>query len=742
VKDTRRETSVPTSLMLYAAAGGAAAGLLAIVEQLDLQLHLSPEFHSLNERFAFASYFSNCILSGAAIGLLVGTVVTAVSLMNRAALRLLGRARRERVAWRLGAAIVVVLVASLLLYLQPQIRGYISGLIIEGQKLPYLYGRLLKYERPLSVLILMGLFIGTWAVWRITRHARSMPAAVFALWLIALVCLTGAAYYIDSHVEVQLYEYTLHRSMFLLAFGLTLSFCGTLYLRRERSRHARRGRSARVVVGCVVVAVIAGTVYTFRQFGTNQNLKVLLLARSIHARQHFKLLQWVLDRDRDGYSPFLGGGDTDDRRSDINPDQLEVIGDGLDNNGIGGELTEADRQEWYRQFTNLHSPSPAIGKRLNVIFIFIDALRADHLGTYGYSRNTSPGIDKLASRSVVFDNALSPSANTFESAARFMKSSYWDADIASWTEVLSQSGYDVLLFPQRRLPMLKRYVKSANVVQSARGADLDTSIDTAIEILRERSGPFCAFIYAVDPHRPYAKHDDFYFGSSNTDLYDGEIAFTDYHFGRLFDSLERSGRMNDTMIVLMADHAESLGERRVFRHSSQLYNDQTHVPMIVYVPGVSPRRVPDYVTTVDLGTTILNVVGVNCPESYAGVSLLSLMRGEPFTHPDLFGEQTLREKEFPNLRPDLHPQPTNKKYMIVSQQGYKLIYDRNLNLHQLYDLKTDPNEIDNLFDRVPAVASEMWRRLGRFIDVVTASRPPNADEAKYKFGEDSGDDQD
>jgi len=316
-----------------------------------------------------------------------------------------------------------------------------------------------------------------------------------------------------------------------------------------------------------------------------------------------------------------------------------------------------------------------------------------------------------------------------------MKSSYWDAAVETWTEALGHHGYNVMLFPQRRYPMLKRYVKGARVESEAKGVDLPESIDAAIDTLGKapKDAPFCAFIYAVDPHRPYAPHKEFNFGSGNTDLYDGEIAFTDHNFGKLFDWLEQSGRSRDTVVVLMADHAESLGERRVYRHSSQLYSDQTHVPMIFYVPGLAPRRVPDYVTTVDLGTTILNVVGVPCPEQYTGVSLLALMRGEPFVHPPVFGEQTLREKEFPNLRPDQYPQPTNKKFMIITQDGFKLIYDRNASAFQLFDLKKDEKELHNLYDLRPEIASDLKQRLGRFIDVVSASRPALADEAKYKF---------
>ena len=68
-----------------------------------------------------------------------------------------------------------------------------------------------------------------------------------------------------------------------------------------------------------------------------------MLSRTTQAKQHFRLIHWVMDFDRDGYSPYLGGGDADDTRADINPEQTEIVGDGIDNNQIGGDLS---RKRW------------------------------------------------------------------------------------------------------------------------------------------------------------------------------------------------------------------------------------------------------------------------------------------------------------------------------------------------------------------------------------------------------------
>jgi hypothetical protein len=130
---------------------------------------------------------------------------------------------------------------------------------------------------------------------------------------------------------------------------------------------------------------------------------------------------------------------------------------------------------------------------------------------------------------------------------------------------------------------------------------------------------------------------------------------------------------------------------------------------------------------------MLSVIGLEYPERCAGVNLLPLMRGEPFTHPPVYGEQTTQAIS-PHVRPDKYISPPQKKYMIIVQDGFKLIFNRDHHSFELFDLKSDPLELRNLYDRMPERASELRARLGRFIDVVTVSRPWDADESQYFFG--------
>lgn len=725
--------------MNYVLTGAAASCALTLIEWVDINIQLTPVFRNSTERLILTAYLGLNLVVGASIGLLVGLFALVCGSIVRAAGDLLSKGNSPTRRDRVVAVLLVGLVASFVLSLQPQIHTYVSGLTIEAQKLPYIYGKLLRFEKYLVPVIVLALLVACWLTWRISRLAIN-PAFARWIWLLATAITVALAYYVDSRDQVQLYEYTLHRSMFLLAQGAAMALFASLYSSSQRIQTALNSNSRKAItVHLTLTVLLAGSVvFTFVHFGRDQNLKVQLFTRTTQSKQHFKLAQWVLDFDRDGYSAVLAGGDADDWRADINPAQKEIPEDGIDNNQIGGDLTSGSIEAWFRERAVSNERPIAASPPLNIVYIFIDAARADHFGVYDYDRRTTPNIDELASKSVVFENAFSSAANTFESAARFMKSSYWDAPVETWTEVLARTGYDTILFPERRLPMLDRYVKGARVAPGSEGKFLKETIDVAIDTLSTTptGKPFCAYIYAVEPHMPYAQHKQFDFGTSLTDLYDGELAFTDHHLGRLFDWLKESSRMDDTMIVVMADHGESLGERGVYRHSSQLYNEQTRVPMIIYAPTLAARRVSDFVTTIDLGSTILDLAGVPRPEKYAGVSLAPLMRGENFVHPPLFAEQTLREKEFPNLRPDQYPQAELKKYMIVTSEGFKLIYNREYQTFELFNLKNDPGELNNLYDYMPSVASNLKQELGRFIDIVTSLRPDNADERKYRFGDD------
>jgi arylsulfatase A-like enzyme len=726
--------SLITSLCRYALAGAGASFLLWLIECIDLNIQLTSVFETFYERLLFSSYFGLNLIGGSLIGLLVGLAATSASWVAASIQRVIAGRAIPGSVFRIGIYLTLCAIGAVLLKQQAHIHGYVVGLIREAEKIPFLSVPLLNHERSTSYLTLTGLIIACSLVHRAARASASFNPLLKVAWLAALLVLIAAAYFVDSRFQVELYQYSLHRSMFLLSLTLAMALTAGSYLSSALLRSFCQKVSGGFTKWLLVSSVVASSAFTFFHFGSNQNLKTQVMLRTTQTREYVKLAQWALDFDRDGYSARLDGGDADDGRADVNPGQPESIGDGIDNNCMGGDLTTDAINDWRRERLSLRSSPDPSARRLNIVYIFIDALRPDHLGAYGYLRKTSPNIDRLAARSSVFENAFTPAPDTYEAFPKFMQGSYWDGHYPTWTEVLARNGYNNLLFP-RRVSTQKRYIKGMKLVHNERSKGLSDTIDLAIDLLGKAPSqqPFCAFLYATDPHWPYLKHPEFDFGSSNVDLYDGEIAFADSEFGRLFDWMERTGRLDSTMIVIMADHAESMGERGVYLHSSQLYNEQVQIPMIVYVPGLAPRRIPDYVSSVDLGPSILNTVGLEYPEQYAGVSLLPLMRGEEFAHPPVFAEHIYSEAS-PFVQRGQNVHPERRKYMMIAQDGYKLIYNRNSHTFELFDLKADPGEIRNLYDHSIEKSDAMKRLLGRFIDIVLVSRPWDADETKHSFG--------
>lgn len=724
---TSKQLSISESIAGCALLGLKAAFLIAVVECVDLNVQLTPVFSSFSERLVFASYFAVNLLVGSSSAAGIGLLISLLTPLNKALQRVLARRGELRRRHKYTACLLLVCAGALAINQQSDVNGYATLLLREAEKLPRVGQFVLAVERPLSYLVVAGLLAACLMLWELTRRSAAWPA--YRRWtLTGVMLIAGAsAYYVDSRIEVQQYEYSLHRTMFLVVSAVSFFLVAANPSFRPIKSLSRRFRIA-ISVSAVLVFVGA-LAFTFARFDKNQNLKTQVFYRTTQAKQHFKILQWFLDFDRDGYAALLGGGDSNDRAASVNPGAQEVAGDGIDNNCIGGDLTPQAINDWQEQFNHLRAaPNPA-SKQYNIIYFFIDTLRADHLGAYGYQRGTSPNIDGLAARSFVFENAYSPSPYTYEAAPKFMQSAYWDGHFETWTEVLARNGYHTILFP-RRVSMLLRYVKGMQQVVDASRTGLKQTIDAAIDELGSLpdNKPFCAYIYSLDPHRPYRRRPDINFGRSLIDQYDGEVAYTDYHLGRLFDWMETSGRMNDTMVIIMSDHGESFGERMVYRHNSQLYDEQMKVPAILYVPGYAPRRVLDYVSTIDLAPTMLNVVGIDCPPHYAGVSLLPLMRGEPFLHPPVYGEHALVENSM--AIPENWIEPERRKFMVVTQDGYKLIYNRNHYSLELFNLRTDPKELNNLFDRMPEKSAEMQRLLGRFVDVVSVMRPADADEQK------------
>jgi arylsulfatase A-like enzyme len=363
----------------------------------------------------------------------------------------------------------------------------------------------------------------------------------------------------------------------------------------------------------------------------------------------------------------------------------------------------------------------------NVILITIDTLRADHLGSYGYERDTSPNIDSLAEKGILFENAFSQAPWTLPSMAS-MHTSLYPTQIG-----ILKFGYQI----NDKLLMIAEYMKNnfyntsavvSNIVAGkllgfGQGFDLfeetfnsydggsDSKIitDKAIRIIRNnKDNRFFLWVHYMDPHDYYIRHSEFNYGSEyagslpskvNTrylnknkdsldindlsyvkDLYDGEISYTDKYIGELINSLRELGIEENTIIILTADHGEGFMERGTFGHSQNLYQELINVPLVIYnplEPKLSGKRVTNNVEVRYIAKTIFELTNLN--NSYIeGYNLLDIDH-ENSSDGIVYSEQG----------------ETHLKAVLVND--WKLISNSEDNIFELYNLKEDPNERSNQF---------------------------------------------
>lgn len=383
----------------------------------------------------------------------------------------------------------------------------------------------------------------------------------------------------------------------------------------------------------------------------------------------------------------------------------------------------------YLRFKKIYRP--------NILFITVDALRADHLSCYGYKRNTSPNIDKLSREGVMFTQAISASSSTISSVPSTMTSTYpdvhgiWefgnflDPTIISLGGVLRENNFSTGIITAQLFPHLtsREDFISKKIKLDAKANEIT---DWAIEWLgKNKNKRFFLYLHYFDPHGPYtppSPYDEMYlkdkFYERGIELpllnrkrggfggipgyqaqggikdknyyiakYDGEICFTDAQIGRLINALEETGLLYKTIVIITADHGESLGEHDYyFDHGEYLYDNLIKVPLIIYYNSFRPlnRMINQQVSLVDIMPTILDIAKIRLPRQakFDGVSLMPLIsRGKRYRNTYIFSE---------------YFEGGCQKFAIRGN-GWKLLYDRKNGNYELYNLKDDPGELRNLF---------------------------------------------
>ena len=402
-----------------------------------------------------------------------------------------------------------------------------------------------------------------------------------------------------------------------------------------------------------------------------------------------------------------------------------------------------------------------------IILISFDTLRADSLGIYGYHRNTSPFIDAFAQESIVFENAIAQAPWTLPSHMSIMTSLYptshgvveTDLRLAdeqvTLAELLRAGGYQTAAFTSGG-PMSEVYGFDQGFdTYDHKWITIEQLLPKVKEWLEtNKSNPFFLFIHSFDIHDPYKPpppykaifHNFPYTGTllpnnktlkaasvkeldvNDEDLrhfralYDGGIRYTDEKIGEFLSYLRDSGLEDRSLIIITADHGEEFKEHGSFLHGRLYYRPNLHVPLIMRIPHYPRReiRINEFVQSIDLLPTILDVAGLPSHPNAQGRNLLpSIKRHRNFFNRFLWKIANPFTKDSNISFAEHH----KTKSCSIITDGYQLIYHAESDSMELFNLKDDPLEQNNIAAAHTNITERLFSKCVAFY---------NAETSKYK----------
>lgn len=362
--------------------------------------------------------------------------------------------------------------------------------------------------------------------------------------------------------------------------------------------------------------------------------------------------------------------------------------------------------------SHLNAATPTKKPLPEIFLITIDTLRADHVHCYGYANGSTPALDALAKDGTRFRQAFTPSPITNTSHASILTGllpgSHGVTDFAvpltsahpTVAELLKERGYHtaafvgaVILDSKTLAPGFDRgfdfydnfpehsSTKSRWGRLERRGMVVDQHAESWLT--KHPAGPHFVWVHLYDPHDPYEP--PMPFSQTYKDhLYDGEIAYADSALGHFIGYLKTRGIYQNSLIVVVGDHGEGLGDHHEDTHGIFLYDSTTHVPLIVKLPGreSAGTSIAAQVRTVDIAPTLLDLAGATAPEKSDGESLRVYLLGKSNVSRPVFGET-----DYP-LRFGWAPLRS------VRKDGFKFI---DAPRPELYDLNRDAAELVNQY---------------------------------------------
>lgn len=344
-------------------------------------------------------------------------------------------------------------------------------------------------------------------------------------------------------------------------------------------------------------------------------------------------------------------------------------------------------------------------RRPDIVVVSIDTLRADRVAGYGYPEMLTPNVNAMVQNGVLFEHAVAPTGTTWPSHASMLTGLYpryhgvrsnthkLDENVRSVAELLESAGYDTASFVSfKGMHYLAGLDRGFGIASDRERRPSDEpairdgreTTDMALSWLDEQAQSgrsIFMWLHLFEPHGPYEPTDysRHWMKKSNYDgvladegatmdlllkqphsllqrdedrkalnvLYDGEVLLADHYFGEILDRLEKTGRLDNAVVIFTSDHGQGLGEQQRMGHGSVLWEEVLQVPLVIrdFRSASGSQRVPETVGLSDVAPTVVDLaLGIQLPETQ-GSSLLPALSGEPLEPREILAEVALQPPE-------------------------------------------------------------------------------------------------
>jgi hypothetical protein len=336
----------------------------------------------------------------------------------------------------------------------------------------------------------------------------------------------------------------------------------------------------------------------------------------------------------------------------------------------------------------------------DLLLITIDAVRADHVGAYGYARKTTPAIDALAREGVVFEHAYTPTPHTSYAISSLMTGKYMRPILAleaasgvarkpdeTWALLFRTYGFRTAAFyppaiwavdADRFKPLIERKIDFEYEKVEFAAPDLRRKQVGEYVAAVPKNKPLFVWVHLFEPHEPYVTHAGHDFGANEIDRYDSEIAAADAGVGGMISDF-RAARPG-AIVIVSADHGEAFGEHGARYHGTTVYEEQVRVPLIVSAPGlIAPRRIARPVQLIDLLPTVVSAYGIPRPPRVRGMDLGALLAGRDD------GQEGIAFSEVEDMA-------------MLARGPLRLLCNRKTSTCPLFDVTNDPLQLTALIN--------------------------------------------